>query len=72
MGKRKFRYEISLELADWVEGDDPEQILEEIIGQFCIRAKSAPWLRSVIEVSISQRDRGYVASHTGGRLAASS
>ena len=66
---RKYRYEITLQLADWIDGDDPEQILKEVIGRFCTKAQSAPWLRSVIEVSITERNVGYVASHTGSRLA---
>jgi hypothetical protein len=68
MERPEYHYQITVNVAGWVDGDDPEQVLEEVMGRFLMKTRETPWLKSVMEVGITQRNRGYVASHTGSRV----
>ena len=68
---KKHHYQISIELGGWEEGDDPEKMLNELIGVFCNRAKSSKWLKSVMKASLTAEGQGYVAWHNGKRVVSS-
>ena len=66
---KKYHYQISVNVAGWIDdGDDPEQVLKEVMGRFLMKTRETSWLKSVMEVNITQRNRGYVASHTGSKV----
>jgi|APGre2960657423_1045063.scaffolds.fasta_scaffold137770_1 hypothetical protein len=65
---KKYRYQIQINLEGWEEGDDPEQTLEQLLGVFYNRAKSAKWLKTVASASLTTEGQGYVAWLEDGKV----